>query len=110
MPLTATSTRSTKVGSIMQSTDRRPSGWKWTAETCLQVITQLKKERDRVEKQLSGLQAALTALLVCRGGNKPVRRRRKMSLAGRKRIAAAQRARWAKFRKSIRSSDPMAFH
>ena len=84
MPLTATSTRSTKVGSIMQSTDRRPSGWKWTAETCLQLIThiasltktanlkhlwiaiaagiELKKERDRVEKQLSGLQAALTGL------------------------------------------------
>jgi hypothetical protein len=65
------------------------------------VIAQLKKERDRVERQLSGLNAALTAFAGVYGGAvKPTRKRRKMSVAARKKIAAAQRRRWAKFRKS----------
>lgn len=62
------------------------------------IITQLKKERDRVEKQLKGLDAALTAFATMY--RMPKRARRVMSLAARKKIAAAQRARWAKFRKS----------
>jgi hypothetical protein len=54
----------------------------------------LKKERDRVQQQLSGLNAALEAFAgVYRNGSQP---RRKMSPRGRARIAAAQRARWAK--------------
>jgi hypothetical protein len=57
-------------------------------------MRQLKKERDRVQQQLSGLNAALEAFAaVYRNGSKP---RRKMSPTGRARIAAAQRARWAK--------------
>jgi hypothetical protein len=63
------------------------------------IITQLKQERDRVEKQLSGLNAALRAFAGVYGG-KPSRKRRKMSAASRAKIAAAQRRRWAKFRKS----------
>ena len=62
------------------------------------IMKQLKKERDRVETQLSGLNAALMAFANVYGGSKPVRKRRKMSLAGRRRIAAAQRARWKRFR------------
>jgi hypothetical protein len=62
------------------------------------IIKQLKVERDRVEKQLSGLNAALTAFAGVYGGKE--RKRGKMSAAGRKKIAAAQRARWKKFRKS----------
>ena len=58
------------------------------------IIGQLRKERDRVERQLSGLNAALAAFAgVYRG--KPIRKRRKMSVAARKKIAAAQRRRWA---------------
>ena len=64
------------------------------------IVMQLKWERDRIEKQWSGLNAALTAFAGVYGGDKPARKRRKLSLAGRKRIAAAQRARWAKSRKS----------
>jgi hypothetical protein len=63
------------------------------------LLKQLKKERDRVEKQLSGLNAALTAFAGVYGG-KPIRKRRKMSAKSRDKIAAAQRRRWAKFRKS----------
>jgi hypothetical protein len=66
------------------------------------IMQQLKKERDRVERELSGLNAALAAFVnVYAGKSKPTtgRRRRKMSVAARKKIAAAQRARWAKARK-----------
>jgi hypothetical protein len=62
------------------------------------IIEQLKKERDSVERQLSGLNAALTAFASAYSGTKPSRKRRKLSVAARKKIAAAQRARWAKFR------------
>jgi len=61
------------------------------------ILKQLRQERDRVAKQLSGLNAALTAFAGVYGG-KPIRKRRKMSVAARKKIAAAQRQRWAKFR------------
>jgi hypothetical protein len=56
------------------------------------------QERDRVEKQLAGLNAALTAFASAYGGTKPSRKRRKMSAKSRAKIAATQRARWAKFR------------
>ena len=60
------------------------------------IVKQLKKERDRVQHQLSGLNAALAAFArVYRSGSK-TKPRRKMSAKGRARIAAAQRARWAK--------------
>jgi len=60
------------------------------------IVRQLKKERDLVAKQLSGIDAALTAFATVY--RMPRRERHRMSLAGRKKIAAAQRARWAKFR------------
>jgi hypothetical protein len=64
-------------------------------------MKQLKKERDHVEKQLSGLNAALMAFAgVYRGAAKPGRKRRKMSAKARAKIAAAQRKRWAKVRKA----------
>jgi len=62
------------------------------------VMKQLRKERDRVEKQLSGLNAALTAFASVYSDGKPTRKQRKMSVAARKKIAAAQRRRWAKVR------------
>jgi hypothetical protein len=37
----------------------RPEGNSW--RTCSSIIGQLKQERDRIEKQLSGLNAALRA-------------------------------------------------
>ena len=50
------------------------------------IVKQLKKERDKVEKQLSGLNAALAAFVGTYYGNgaKPTRNRRKISAAGRK--------------------------
>jgi hypothetical protein len=64
------------------------------------IMKQLKKERDKVEQQLSGLNAALAAFAgVYRGTAKPGRKRRKMSAKSRAKIAAAQRRRWAKVRR-----------
>jgi hypothetical protein len=62
------------------------------------IVKQLKKERDKVEKQLTGLNAALAAFVGSYYGAKPTRKRRKISAAGRKKIAAAQRKRWAKIK------------
>lgn len=62
------------------------------------IVKQLKTERDRVEKQLTGLNAALSAFVGVYAGAKPTRKRRKLSAKGRANIVAAQRARWAKVR------------
>jgi hypothetical protein len=61
-------------------------------------VKQLKKERDRLHEQLSGLNAALEAFAGVYSGNSGVKPRRKISAKGRASIAAAQRARWAKIR------------
>jgi hypothetical protein len=54
------------------------------------IVKQLKKERDRVEQQLSGLNAALAAFAdVYRETAKPERKRRKLSAKFRAKIAAA---------------------
>jgi hypothetical protein len=62
------------------------------------VVKQLRKERDKVEKQLSALNVALAAFVGTYYGAKPIRKKRTISAAGRKKIAAAQRPRWAKIR------------
>ncbi len=66
----------------------------------LSIVKQLKKERDKVEKQLSALNVALAAFVGTYYGAKPTppRKRRKLSAKARAKIAAAQRARWAKVR------------
>lgn len=55
------------------------------------VLAELKKERVRLDRAIS----ALTGLAAPKG---PGRGRRRLSLEARRRIAAAQRARWAKVR------------
>jgi hypothetical protein len=61
------------------------------------VVQQLQQERDRAAKTIKQLDAALAALA---GGShgKRTGTRRTISAAGKARIAAAQRARWAKVR------------
>lgn len=63
------------------------------------VVGQLQKERMRLANELHRVTAALTAFgKVYVNGPRATRKKRTMSVAGRKRIAAAQRARWAKVR------------
>jgi hypothetical protein len=60
------------------------------------IIQQLKEEQGRLNRQLHAIGAALTAFgatYTNGGGTKP-----QLSVAARARIAAAQRARWAKLR------------
>ena len=61
-------------------------------------MKQLKQERDRAERHLAGLNAALAAFVGAYNGAKPTRKRRKLSAKGRANIIAAQKARWAKVR------------
>ena len=75
------------------------------------VLQHLRSEQQRLQKQLQRVEAALSALAGLGGrrpgrprGSKNVRRRRGMSASGRARIAAAQRARWAKIRAQKKGS------
>jgi hypothetical protein len=60
------------------------------------VVQQLKKERQRAQKVVARIDAAIAAL----GGSQPNGNgvRRKMSAAGRRAISLAQKERWAKSR------------
>jgi hypothetical protein len=63
------------------------------------VISELQKERKRLEDELHRVAAALSAFgNVYMRGSHPTRKKRTISAAGRKRIAAAQRVRWAKIK------------
>jgi hypothetical protein len=68
----------------------------------VQVMTTLVKEQKRLQGKLQSVDAAISALRGINGGGRGVtsigRPRRHLSAAARKRIAAAQKARWAKFR------------
>jgi predicted transcriptional regulator len=60
------------------------------------VVQQLQKERDQAARTVEQLDAALAALAGTSG--RRAGRRGRLSAAARERIAAAQRARWAKAR------------
>lgn len=62
----------------------------------MNIIATLRQEETRLKQQLSALQNAIAAL----NGESPAGtgRKRKLSAAGRARIAQAARARWAKVR------------
>ena len=70
------------------------------------VVSQLQKERTRLEDELHRITTAMAAFgNVYMHGSQPksavaTRKKRTISAAGRKRIVAAQKARWAKFRKA----------
>jgi len=74
------------------------------------VLGQLKKERERARREVEGLDTALKVLGRLVSPNRSstgvptvAKKRRTMSAAARKRIAAAQRARWAKWKAARRS-------
>jgi hypothetical protein len=67
------------------------------------VVSQLQRERTRLEDELHRVTAALTTFGQVYMHGKPkaaTRKKRTLSAAGRKRIVAAQKARWAKVRAS----------
>lgn len=78
----------------------------------VKVVLWLRKERDQAQKTVEQLDEALKALTgvsrvrgsaTKRSGARSSGKRRTMSAAARKRIAAAQRARWAKWKAARKS-------
>jgi hypothetical protein len=67
--------------------------------TLRQVLAQLHEQRKQLTSQLNGLDTAIQALSGLSGSGIQRRGRRHMSTAGRARIVAAQRARWARWKK-----------
>jgi hypothetical protein len=64
------------------------------------VLSQLQAERQKMLKEMGKLDQAITVIrdLNHTTGNLSARPRSRMSVAARKRIAAAQRVRWAKWK------------
>ena len=71
-------------------------------KTLKRVVRELCREKSRVQSELERISNALDALqrLGRRELKREVKRVRKFSLATRKKMAAAQRARWAKLKKA----------
>jgi hypothetical protein len=72
------------------------------------IVQVLKNERDRVEKQLSALNAALTAFVGVYGGKTPAlgtaKPKHRVSAAARRKMSLAQKARWAKVSPNVQPS------
>ena len=67
------------------------------------VIEMLRKEHHRLTREISAVSAALSAFRAAYG--KSPKNGSGMSAAGRARIAAAQRARWAKAKENSRNAN-----
>jgi len=71
------------------------------------IVQQLQTQRDRAQMEVERLNAALVALGSTGNRNerrvRTVRKRKPLSAAARRKIAAAQRARWAKWKAARRS-------
>jgi hypothetical protein len=69
------------------------------------IVQQLREERDRLDRAIAALESMAEITAPRRVGRRRSARtrRRTMSPAARRRIAAAQRERWKKFRASQRS-------
>jgi hypothetical protein len=80
--------------------------------TLASLLLELHKERNRAQDELNRIDAAAAALGSLNGSFKGVRtRKRKLTAAARRRIAVAQRARWAKWKanKSASTKAPIPF-
>ena len=64
----------------------------------MDIIAQLKAERDKAAQQVNALDTAIRALSGMNSTRGTIEPRRRISAAGRARIAAAARARWTRVR------------
>jgi hypothetical protein len=62
------------------------------------IAKTLRAEEKALEKRLGKIKKALVAFAGLSENSGPKKRRKRMSAAGRRAIAAAQKARWAKIR------------
>jgi len=74
------------------------------------IVSELKAERTNLMTQVRHVDAALSVLGKLEGGHSYTKPRRTLTAAARRRIAAAQRARWAKQKgtaeSTLRNSQP----
>ena len=76
-----------------------------------QILKQLQEQRSRAKKEVERLDEAIAAIQKLVGTNsggatrKGPRARRKLSTATRRKIARAQKARWAKLRQQQKTKD-----
>src|SRR5260370_20407599 len=69
------------------------------------VVQQLRKERERAQREVHGIDAALTALgSLSVNGSK--RGRRTLSAAARRKISLAQKKRWSKLKSGAQPAKP----
>jgi hypothetical protein len=70
------------------------------------VVKSLVSEQRSLQSKLSQVEAAITALrgMSHNGRNAGARPKRVLSVAARRRIAAAQRARWAKYKQQKKAA------
>jgi hypothetical protein len=69
------------------------------------IVSQLRGQRADLVNQLRHVDAALSVLGKLEGGRSYTKpRRRRLSVAARKKIAAAQRARWARVRQQKKAA------
>jgi len=72
------------------------------------VVRLLRTEHDRLSRQMRGISAALSAFGAAFGKTKTTTVRRKISVAGRAKIAEAQRRRWAKVKEGSHANSASA--
>jgi peptidoglycan hydrolase CwlO-like protein len=81
---------------------------KLTNEILTAAIAGFEEQKRRIDSQISELQAMLAGAPAEASATPEKRTRRKMSAAGRKAIAEAQRKRWAASKKAAEPSTPSA--
>jgi hypothetical protein len=64
-----------------------------------EILAQVHKQREQLSSELVGLDRAIEALIGISGAAQAGRGKRHISAAARARIAAAQRTRWAKWKR-----------
>ena len=77
-------------------------------DTLDQAIAALKAENERLEQELEQVRSAITALQGVSNNGRGItarRSRRTMTASARRRIVAAQKARWAKWRAAQRKKS-----
>jgi hypothetical protein len=70
------------------------------------TLNQLREQRRMAQRQVDKLDEAISAIegLVGKGNHTGAPRKRVLSAAGRRRIALAQKARWAKFKQQKKAA------
>jgi len=69
------------------------------------ILAELRAERDRIERVIAAIEGVNSTTRLARHLKRAIRKTHRISTAGRARIAAAQRARWARL-KQAKASKP----